>query len=558
MRNFIVILLFVSSSLFISGFVSNYFEITKNLEIFNNIYRELNTYYVDPIDPGELMHSTIDTMLKRLDPYTKYIPESEIEDFRFQTTGNYGGIGATIRKIDDQIVIYEPYKNFPADKSGLKMGDILLEINELEIIESNTTQDVSELLKGTPGTAVSVKAKKTNGEIQLFEITREKIHIPSVPYSGFLKEGIGYVKLKRFTKNCTKEVQDALKDLELIQDLNALILDLRSNPGGLLNESINLANLFIPKNETVVTTSGKISEWEKTYITKKEPQYPNIPIIVLVNGASASASEIVAGAIQDLDRGVVVGNKTYGKGLVQQSRKLSYNSRLKVTVAKYYTPSGRCIQDVVKTQDYNNYLDEENREDPELTDSLKMKFLTKNGRIVYAGGGIDPDIKVEPIAYPDILIELIRENYIFKFGNLILKEIPNYNSPQEFKLSEAIYTEFINYLNAENFSFDIPSDILIEDIIAKLDELNDVSENNLKLEKLYENIDTIKSSILLNKKQEIRKNQEQIENYLSSNLITRIFYEAGRIEYSLKDDPYINSAISILEDETRYNQILSP
>jgi len=544
-KNFIFILI---SSLLISGSVSSYFEITKNLEIFNNIYREINTYYVDPVDPGELMHSTIDTMLKRLDPYTKYIPESEIEDFRFQTTGDYGGIGATIRKVDTHVVIYEPYKDFPADKAGLVMGDKLLEINDEELMNAST-EDVSELLKGTPGTNVSVKVMTNSGDIKMVEIKREKIHVSSVPYAGFLDQNIGYVKLNRFTKNCTQEVEDAIQNLQKEKELKSIILDLRSNPGGLLNESIKLTNLFIPQNETVVTTNGKNSEWKKDYKTKLPPKYENLPIIVLVNGASASASEIVAGAIQDLDRGVIVGNKTYGKGLVQQSRKLSYNSRLKVTVAKYYTPSGRCIQDVSKTKNYNSYL-----EDVDNIDSLRNKFFTKRKRIVYDGGGIDPDIKIEPKEYPDILIGLIRDNHIFKFGNTIVHNMPKYNSVEDFSLSDEVYQDFTNYLNSNNFEFESYSDEIIEMVESSLEELE---AEGLKLDEIQENINILKDDIKDAKTEDLKLHKEIIKYHLSTNLISRSFYQAGKIQYGLNEDPYILKAVSILNNEKKYNEILT-
>ena len=544
-KNFIFILI---SSLLISGSVSSYFEITKNLEIFNNIYREINTYYVDPVDPGELMHSTIDTMLKRLDPYTKYIPESEIEDFRFQTTGDYGGIGATIRKVDTHVVIYEPYKDFPADKAGLVMGDKLLEINDEELMNAST-EDVSELLKGTPGTNVSVKVMTNSGDIKMVEIKREKIHVSSVPYAGFLDQNIGYVKLNRFTKNCTQEVEDAIQNLQKEKELKSIILDLRSNPGGLLNESIKLTNLFIPQNETVVTTNGKNSEWKKDYKTKLPPKYENLPIIVLVNGASASASEIVAGAIQDLDRGVIVGNKTYGKGLVQQSRKLSYNSRLKVTVAKYYTPSGRCIQDVSKTKNYNSYL-----EDVDNIDSLRNKFFTKRKRIVYDGGGIDPDIKIEPKEYPDILIGLIRDNHIFKFGNTIVHNMPKYNSVEDFSLSDEVYQDFTNYLNSNNFEFESYSDEIIEMVESSLEELE---AEGLKLDEIKENINILKDDIKDAKTEDLKLHKEIIKYHLSTNLISRSFYQAGKIQYGLNEDPYILKAVSILNNEKKYNEILT-
>ena len=543
------IIVIVTTFLLMTGFVSSYFEITKNLEIFNNIYREINTYYVEPVDPGELMHSTIDTMLKRLDPYTKYIPESEIEDFRFQTTGDYGGIGATIRKIDDTVVIYEPYKNFPADKAGLKMGDGIIKINDTEIINSNT-EDVSELLKGTPGTTVNIEVQRNNKMLK-FEIIREKIHVPSVKYSDILDDGIGYVKLRRFTKNCTKEVENSLKELEETASLEGIILDLRSNPGGLLNESINLANLFIPKNEVVVTTNGKNIDWKKKYITKKEPKYPDIPIIILVNGASASASEIVAGAIQDLDRGIVVGNKTFGKGLVQQSRKLNYNARLKVTVAKYYTPSGRCIQDVNQTQAYNNYLD--NSMDSVTTE--RNKFFTSNNRIVYDGGGIDPDIKVEAIQYPDILISLVQENYIFKYGNDIISDFKNYNNIDECLAAGIDYDSFTSYLEADSFMFYDHRDDLMEIIEASVKELE---KDSLNLEKLYSEIDALDREIQTDKKQDIIDHRGVIEERIMGNILTRKFYDTGRIQHEVTYDPYIKEAIQLLNSPEEYLKILSP
>ncbi|MBJ04610.1 MAG: peptidase S41 [Flavobacteriales bacterium] len=543
--------LILSISIFLlTSFVTNYFEISKNLEIFNNIYREINSYYVDPVDPGELMHSTIDTMLKRLDPYTKYIPESEVEDFRFQTTGEYGGIGSTIRKIDKNVVIYEPYKNFPADKAGLKMGDVLIEI-EGEEINDASVQDVSNLLKGTPGTSVSVKVLRKENLTKNINIIREKIQVPSVPYSGILRDDIGYVKLKRFTKNCSKEVEEAINKLIKKQNLKGLIIDLRSNPGGLLNESIRMSNLFINKNETVVTTSGKNVEWEKTYTTKQEPKYPEIPIVILVNESSASASEIVAGAIQDLDRGVIIGNKTFGKGLVQQSRNLSYNSRLKVTVAKYYTPSGRCIQDLIKTQNYNSYLDIDTSNQ---TDSLRNKFFTKNGREVYDGGGIDPDIKVKRNEFPEILWPLLRDNYIFKFGNNVNYNLTE-NQVNEFNLPDSIYNQFTNYLEEVGFNFTANNEFIIENIEQEINELSDIDFN---LEGIQIELETLKEQIQINKKKDIQKYKSEISKQLSEHLITRYFYEAGRIEYQLEGDPYVDKALMILSNADEYANILAP
>ena len=551
-----------------SGFVSSYFEITKNLEIFNNIYREINTYYVDPIDPGELMHNTIDSMLIRLDPYTKYIPESEVEDFRFQTTGNYGGIGATIRKIDENIIIYKPYRGFPADKAGLKMGDILTEIDDTKIKDVDVS-DVSDLLKGTPGTIVEVEIER-RGINKKINITREKIHIPSVQYSGILEKSIGYVKLRKFTKNCTQEVKEAMKELEKTNELTGLILDLRSNPGGLLRESINLANLFINKDETVVTTNGKSTEWKKNYTTKYDPIYIDLPIVVLVNSTSASASEIVAGAIQDLDRGVVVGNTTFGKGLVQQSRKLSYNGRLKVTVAKYYTPSGRCIQDMKKTKKYNDYLDSETTEEEEE----RSQFFTRNKRVVYDGGGIDPDIEVNPIEYPDILGKLIRENLILKYGNTIADDFENVPL-ERVRVSDKTYKNFVNYIKKKGFEFqtsDEDRDFLFNNLtLNEMEELEEdlhiqVIEKSLKnLKKKGSNVDylnkslsILKDTILKSKQNDIFKHQTIIKKWLNDNLIIRHFYDEGKIKNEVGDDPYIKTALEVLNDEEKYKNILRP
>jgi len=426
------------------------------------------------------------------------------------------------------------------------------DMNEIKIIDS-TVQAVSELLKGTPGTAVNVKIQRKNNQVQVFNIIREKIHVPSVPFSGLLDSNIGYVKLKRFTKNCAKEVGEAIDALSAKTKLNGLILDLRSNPGGLLNESINISNMFIEKNQTVVTTSGKNVEWDKNYVTKKEPKYPELPIIVLVNGASASASEIVAGAMQDLDRGVILGNKTYGKGLVQQSRKLNYNSRLKVTVAKYYTPSGRCIQDAVKTQDYNSYL--EQTDETNAPDSLRNEFTTHAGRKVYDGGGIDPDIKIEPLDYPEVLWQLIRENYIFKFANLIDLEMIQQDSINKFILPESTYDEFVEYLEDQKFTFNINDEYIIDEIENNLQEL---TQEDLNLEQIYEAVEVLKKEISNKKQEDIKEHKVLINKYLNTHLIGRKFYESGRIEYELEDDPYILEALSILHDEEEYNQILTP
>ena len=542
MKKIKIIILSTSCLLLLGGFVSNYFEITKNLEIFNNLFREINTYYVDEINPGDLMETAIDGMLKELDPYTKYIPESDVEDFRFQTTGEYGGIGSLIRKIDNYVWIAEPYYNFPADKAGLKMGDKLLEIDGQKVNNINT-DDVSSLLKGTPGTDVQVLVETTDGEVKEFSIIREKIHVPSVPYAGLIGN-VGYVKLRSFTRHCTKEVLDSIESLMDKVNLEGLILDLRFNPGGLLNESINLANLFISKDETVVTTKGKIKEWDKTYKTKKEPNYPNLPIIVLINQGSASASEIIAGTLQDLDRAVILGARSFGKGLVQQSRKLNYNSQLKVTVAKYYTPSGRCIQ----SRDYA--LKDNDGLVKELEDSLRQSFATRNGRIVYDGGGVDPDVKMDNIKYPEIIKNLKVNNYVFKFCNQYFKDVDNESLLSSFFINDDMFNDFIKYIEDEDFSFTVNS----EDIIKELEQS---LEDELYLHNMSQDIKVLKESILKYKKGDIEKYKTEIKKEIANDLITRLFYQSGRIQYNLKDDPYIMESIRLLSDQEEYGAILS-
>ena len=368
----LAISVFIASFLSVS-FTDNYFEIAKNLDIFTSLYKELNTYYVDQTAHGKLMKKGIDAMLKSLDPYTTYIPESEIEDFRFMTTGQYGGIGALITKRGDYVFISEPYEGFPAHKAGLMAGDKILEINGVSA-KGKTTEEVSKVLKGQPNTSVTLLMERKNQD-KPFEVSfdREKVTVKSVPYSGFVAEGIGYIKLRSFTRDCSKDIKKALANLKKEQELKGLILDLRSNPGGLLNESVNIANIFVQRGEEVVSTKGKIKEWEKVYKAVNKAEDTQTPLVVLINQGSASASEIVSGVMQDLDRAVIIGNKSFGKGLVQQIRKLSYNTQLKVTIAKYYIPSGRCIQAL----DYSN----RNKDGSvgEIPDSLKTAFKNKNG-----------------------------------------------------------------------------------------------------------------------------------------------------------------------------------
>ena len=519
---------------------SNYFEISKNLEIFNNVYKELNTYYVDDTEPGKLMKEAIDAMLKKLDPYTQYIPESEIEDFRFQTTGQYGGIGSLIRKVGDYVMIAEPYKGFPADKSGLKIGDKIIKIDGISM-KDKSVEDVSKLLKGEPGKKVNISVSRiNNSDIIKIPVTREKIKISSVPYSGLIDD-IGYVKLNRFTRNCSNEVKNAIIKLESEKELKGIIIDLRMNPGGLLNEAIKLCNIFIEKNTKIVETKGRNSDWNKVYKTKSSAYNSEIPVAVLVNQGSASASEIFAGTLQDLDRGIVIGNKTFGKGLVQQTRKLDYNSQLKLTVAKYYTPSGRCIQEI-------NYSDEKKS----LPDSLRTEFKTKNKRSVFDGGGVDPDIIIEEDSIPKIIFNLIQQQLIFKFGNYYSSNFSDIGSLDKFEITDEIYDLFKEYIEKEEFQFETLSDEKIDD----LEEALLFEGYNIKLEKTGL-LKKVKEEILRLKNQDINKYKKEISKIILQDIIVRYYYNEGRIKSSLKEDKAVLNAINILNDTKEYNKILN-
>ena len=519
---------------------SNYFEISKNLEIFNNVYKELNTYYVDDTEPGKLMKEAIDAMLKKLDPYTQYIPESEIEDFRFQTTGQYGGIGSLIRKVGDYVMIAEPYKGFPADKSGLKIGDKIIKIDGISM-KDKSVEDVSKLLKGEPGKKVNISVSRiNNSDIIKIPVTREKIKISSVPYSGLIDD-IGYVKLNRFTRNCSNEVKNAIIKLESEKELKGIIIDLRMNPGGLLNEAIKLCNIFIEKNTKIVETKGRNSDWNKVYKTKSSAYNTEMPVVVLVNQGSASASEIFAGTLQDLDRGIVIGNKTFGKGLVQQTRKLDYNSQLKLTVAKYYTPSGRCIQEI-------NYSNEKQT----LPDSLRTEFKTKNKRSVFDGGGVDPDIIIEEDSIPKIIFNLIQQQLIFKFGNYYSSNFSDIGSLDKFEITDEIYDLFKEYIEKEEFQFETLSD----EKINALEETLLFEGYNIKLEKTGL-LKKIKEEILRLKNQDINKYKKEISKIILQDIIVRYYYNEGRIKSSLKEDKAILNAINILNDTKEYNKILN-
>jgi len=543
-KKYTLILSLFIASLLSFGFVDNFFEISKNLDIFSSLYKELNIFYVDETDPGELMKTGIDAMLESLDPYTTYIPESEKEDFEFMTTGQYGGIGAVISKNGDWVFVSEPYEGFPADKAGLIAGDKFLEIAG-ETVKGKSTSDVSKVLKGEPNTAVKVLIER-EGLAKPFEveIIREEIKLNSVPYYGLISDSIGYIKTRSFTRNISKEVIDAYQEMNANDELKGLVLDLRGNPGGLLNEAINMANIFIDRGQEIVFTKGKIKDWDKSYKARNEAIDTDIPLVVLINRSSASASEIVSGAVQDLDRGIVIGQRSFGKGLVQQTRKLSYNAQLKVTTAKYYIPSGRCIQAL----DYSNR--DEDGSVGKVPDSLRTEFKTfVNERSVFDGGGITPDISIEPQKFSNILRSLVSKRHIFNFANEFRRNNDSINDAKSFVIKDDVYDQFKQYLNDKEYEYETNT----EKAIKKLEK---DAEGEKYLSDLKDHLESISSKMEESKNNDIERFKPEISELLEMEIATRYFYQKGKIETTIKHDEEIAKAIDVLNDIEAYNAIL--
>ena len=524
------------------SFTDSYFEVAKNLDIFTTVYRELNNYYVDETDPGKLMKTAIDKMLKSLDPYTNYIPESEIEDFKFMTTGQYGGIGAVITKRKDFVFISEPYEGFPAQKAGLMAGDKILKIDG-ENAKGKNTEEVSKALKGQPNTEVELLIERPYEE-KAFTVNfkRQKISVKSVPFYSFIDDGIGYIKLRSFTRDCSQDVKNALLALKKKGELRGLILDLRNNPGGLLNESVSIVNLFVEKGQEVVSTKGKIKSWDKIYKAYKAPVDLKTPIIVLINQSSASASEIVAGAIQDLDRGVVIGQRSFGKGLVQQTKKLSYNAQLKLTVAKYYIPSGRCIQAL----DYSNRNDDGSV--GKVPDSLMTAFKTKNGRTVFDGGGIKPDIEVEQDDLSNLIISLIRERLFFDYATLY--KYKNSSIDSVFRISDNDFASFKDFLSDKSYDYKTETEKAIEALKTTSEKENYFNLLEPQYLDLFDEFE-------LKKKNDLDRNRQIINEILSEEISSRYYYQEGRIRTSIEYDKEIKEAIKHLKQKDLYNSILS-
>jgi carboxyl-terminal processing protease len=526
------------------AYTPDYFEISKNLDIFNAVYRELNVAYVDDTKPGQLMKTSIDAMLGSLDPYTVYYTENDIEDFRFMTTGEYGGIGAQVRDVDGKIMIADPYEGFTAYKAGMRAGDQIIGVNGINV-EGKRSDEISNLLKGNAGTPIKLKLIKV-GQTTPTELSlvREEIKTKAVPYHGMLPNSeTGYIKLISFTENCSGEVKEALLDLKS-KGCKSIVLDLRENLGGLLHEAVNIVNFFIDKGQEVVYTKGKVSDWDKTYLAVNNPIDTQIPLVVLVNENSASASEIVSGSLQDLDRALIIGKRTYGKGLVQQTKPLVYNAQIKITVAKYYIPSGRCVQAL----DYTN-KDEDGRVE-KVPDSLISAFKTKGGRIVYDGAGIMPDVKTEEEKFSNLLISLISKNHIFKYGTKYYLAHQQLASPSTFTLTEEEYAEFVTYLKDKDYSYKTRSELELEHLKQNTEE--EKYFNDIKTE--YE---ALINKMASNKKDDLAKYKGQIKRYLEEEIIARYYFQKGRIEFSLKNDDDVKEAVRLLADQNKVKIILT-
>jgi carboxyl-terminal processing protease len=543
-KNFLLKPLFFSALLLISlgtKAQSNGFEVIKSLELMDQIYENLELYFVDELQPGKLSKVAIDAMLKELDPYTVYYHESNIEDYRLMTTGQYGGIGALIKKVDDYIVISEPYESNPAQKSGLMAGDKILEIDGKTMFKK-TTDQVSDALKGPKGTVVKVLIERLNEGKKTIEITRDEIKIPDVPYYGIIKDKVGYISLNSFTQTAAEEVKKGIKEMQK-NGMNQLILDLRGNGGGLLIEAVKIVNFFVPKDQVVVFTKGRVKEENYVYKTMEEPIALGLPLIILIDEGSASASEIVAGSLQDLDKAVIIGEQSYGKGLVQRTYDLKYGSKVKITIAKYYTPSGRCVQRL-------EYYDKETGAKPkDIPDSLLRKFKTKNGREVIDGRGIDPDIAIEKEELSRLSALLFTKNILFNYATEYHATKKEIKGADEFRLTEEEYTAFKNYVLKEKLNYTS----LAEEALKKMKEAAEkegvFDEIKMEYEKTLEKVSPNQALDLENKKKEIL---ELLEN----EIVSRYYFQKGRTINSFQHDPVVIKAIETAINKVSYDAIL--
>ena len=532
-----IVLLLIGIVFLTYSFKSKFFEVAKQIEIYNSLFKELNMYYVDEINPAEFTNKAIKNTLKDLDPYTSFYTEQDVETARIRRAGEYGGIGVAVNYIEQGIQISEIYKDFSADKAGLKAGDIIISVDN-QSIKNRKVEELSMLLKGTPNSKLSIEVNR-QGEIFRKDIFRDKVLINAVPFAEMIDENTGYIALTRFNEKASSEVKKAYRKLKK-QGMTKLVFDLRYNPGGSLLESIRISNFFLPKGREIVSTKAKIKKWNTTYKTKNDPLDLEIPIVVLINERSASASEIVSGSLQDYDRAVIMGKRSFGKGLVQRQKELTYGTQLKLTISKYYTPSGRCIQEL----DYEN-RDSKTGKVPKFSDRGINEFKTANGRTVYDGGGVMPDVEINTSNRNKTTEELLKSKAIFDFATLYLYENKILENLSDFKFKNSSFNKFVDYLKIDT-TFVIPQESLFKKAFLSAKENNISRAYNEILEKLA-----------IYKINEISKNKDIILELIKSEIIERYFYKEGVYQYNLKNDKTISEALSLLKNEEKYSGILS-
>lgn len=527
------------------AFQSPSIKTSKSLDIFFSFFRDLNLLYVDKVDPETLIYTGIDAMLQSLDPYSEFISEENQDEFEFQTTGEYGGMGALIQEYEGYPMIADIYEGSPAHKAGLLVGDVILNINGINV-KSVPVDKASKLLKGVPKTDLKLKIRRsTYPDTLTLTFKREKIHVPSVAYQGVVGQGVGYVRITSFTTEAYRETEKAIKELIKKDKITSLILDLRGNPGGLLYEAVRIVNLFVPQNQLVVSTKGQVKEFDNEYKTPSRPLNTEIPLVVLVDRASASASEIVAGALQDLDRAVIIGERTFGKGLVQTTRDLPYNTKIKVTTAKYYIPSGRCIQAIdfaKKHEDGSIHF---------IPDSLMKPFNTLNGRTVFDGGGILPDIHQPSTSFSRFTGNLYSSRMIFNFATSYRLANQQIDSPKSFKLPQKDLEEFKAYVLAHNFNYQTQTEKVLAEVIkaSKEEDFYPIAQTL---------IDSLNRMVKGNVLKEIEKNKADVVNMLEDEIVGRYYFQKGRYERYTKRDSLISKAIDVLSNSGKYQSILNP
>ncbi|MBL7778852.1 MAG: S41 family peptidase [Chitinophagales bacterium] len=549
MNRKIILLLTLPVVLFIATAATDkYFQLSKNMDVFASLYKEVNTYYVDDVEPSKLMRNCIDGMLKTLDPFTNYYSQSQIENARIQQGGKFGGIGIEIEVMNNYPVVTAVWKDQPADKAGVKTGDII------KSIDGSTTQgrkkdDIEKFLIGEPKSRVLLqierKASLLDTKMLNLNLSREEIQETNVPFFGMVSPEVGCIKLKIFNENAGRDVKDAFDSLKRSNpDMKGVILDLRGNPGGLLVEAVNIVNIFIDKDKLVVTTKGKVEEWNNTFKTKADATDLKIPVVVLTSSTSASASEIVSGSLQDYDRAVVVGQKTYGKGLVQVTKPLSYNTMLKVTTAKYYIPSGRCIQAL-------NYAEKnEDGSVKRIPDSLKVEFKTQAGRKVWDGGGVDPDVLMPKPEHSKVADELYEQHLVFDFVTAYTLQRNNIEDPATFKLTDKDYNDFVAYIKSKNFTYKTDSEV-------KLDKLKEVATDEKYFDAFKGNYESLKKKLANDKEQDLVKYKTEIVTVLENEIVGRYYYAYGKVKKSYQNDPEVAKAIELLNKPEQMKELLT-